>query len=291
MIHENELSALSGLPHLQQLLYLIAIRPYLDYRTGIVGIKRGISYQSLAEALYVEPHQGIKGGSPSKNQLRRALQGLERSGLVEIHSLERKLILHCILASRHEYGKNKVDTKPTQEVNTALITDQSRDIEDLGAQLPHPNISPTSKDNIPLNNNYFIFLSQQFDIFWQRYPIKKAKQKAWEVFQTLQPDEAMALRINTAITTQIDFIYQQESQGLWVAPWKYPANWLAQHCWEDEPSLGKTQEKHHASSQDNTSKQCHGDPFWESCKAGDECGSGASNVVAFRKLKRHAEAY
>ncbi len=54
-INHEELSALSGLPHLQQLLYLRGIKPFGDYRTGVVGLIRGISYQSLAEELYVEP--------------------------------------------------------------------------------------------------------------------------------------------------------------------------------------------------------------------------------------------
>ena len=92
IITHQELSALSGLPHLQQLLYFRGIRPYVDYQTGLVGIKRGVSYQSFSEALYIEPHQGIKGGSPSRDQLRRALRGLERAGLLEIRSFEQKLI-------------------------------------------------------------------------------------------------------------------------------------------------------------------------------------------------------
>jgi hypothetical protein len=53
----QELSALMGLPYLQQVTYLLGIRPYMDATTSLVGIKRGISYQSLAETLYVEPHQ------------------------------------------------------------------------------------------------------------------------------------------------------------------------------------------------------------------------------------------
>jgi hypothetical protein len=38
IINLDELSALNGLPHLQQLLYLRGIRPYVDYQTGIVGL-------------------------------------------------------------------------------------------------------------------------------------------------------------------------------------------------------------------------------------------------------------
>ena len=49
LINEEELAALCGLPHIQQLSYLRGIRPYMDTHTGLVGIKRRVSYQSIAE--------------------------------------------------------------------------------------------------------------------------------------------------------------------------------------------------------------------------------------------------
>src|SRR3990167_7338876 len=111
-ITQEEFSALEGLPHLQQLLYFRGIKPYIDYRTGIVGIMRGISYQSLAEALYVEPHQGIKSGNPSKDQIRRAIKGLEKAGLLRIQSMQWKLVFHCLLATQAFSHSNKPATNP-----------------------------------------------------------------------------------------------------------------------------------------------------------------------------------
>lgn len=52
-INTQELSALMELPLIQRVTYLMGIRPYMDRQTGIVGIKRRISYQSLREVLYV----------------------------------------------------------------------------------------------------------------------------------------------------------------------------------------------------------------------------------------------
>src|SRR3990167_10495810 len=98
-INQQERDALKGLPHLARLAYFEAIRPYMDFDTGIVGIKRGISYQSLGEELYVESHVGYVSGSPSKQQLRRALKTLERASLISIQSVGKKLILKCELAS------------------------------------------------------------------------------------------------------------------------------------------------------------------------------------------------
>ena len=116
-INQAERDALNGLPHLPRLVYLV-LRPYMDYSAGIVGIKRGISYQALREELYVEPHKGYKSGSPSKDQMRRAIKTLERAGLISIQSEGKKLILKCELASWDFSDQNKVATKPPQEVAT-----------------------------------------------------------------------------------------------------------------------------------------------------------------------------
>ena len=40
VINGEELEIMSGLPHIQQLTYLRGIRPYMDVKTGITGIKK-----------------------------------------------------------------------------------------------------------------------------------------------------------------------------------------------------------------------------------------------------------
>ena len=117
IINEGELSALCGLPHIQQLAYIRALRPYMDVKTGIVGIKRGISYQSIAEQLYIEPHQGVKSKSCSRMQVRRSLSALERVGLITVQSEGKKLILKCELATLGYFVQNKVDLNPTQQLD------------------------------------------------------------------------------------------------------------------------------------------------------------------------------
>ncbi|WP_195912507.1 protein LvrA, partial [Legionella pneumophila] len=88
-VNAQELEALMELPYIQRLTYLMGIRPYMDRETHIVGIKRRISYQSLREALYVAPIAGVKTGSPSQQQVKRAVKSLERAGLIEIKSTTR----------------------------------------------------------------------------------------------------------------------------------------------------------------------------------------------------------
>jgi hypothetical protein len=113
-----ERDSLYGLPHLQQLVYFTGIRPYMDFVTGVVGEKRRISYQSLRESLYVEPKPGQKSFLPSKDQMRRAVAGLARAGVVEVRSSHRHLILTCNLADHDRFTQNKAATFAPSEVDT-----------------------------------------------------------------------------------------------------------------------------------------------------------------------------
>ena len=109
-VNSEELSALMELPHIQRVAYLMAIRPYMDRKTLIVGIKRRISYQSIRETLYVGPIAGVKTGAPSIQQVRRTVKSLERAGLISIHSTQKHLVLKCILAEMHFSDQNKADS-------------------------------------------------------------------------------------------------------------------------------------------------------------------------------------
>lgn len=114
-LNDREMEALQGLPWFARCLYVFGIRPYMDYRTGLVGAVRGISWQSLAEALYVEPHQGeTDSGTPDKSRVRRAAARLEKAGLIENRSQGMRLIFLCLAADTDQSARNKPDTNPTQ---------------------------------------------------------------------------------------------------------------------------------------------------------------------------------
>ncbi len=85
--NEGEDEALQGLPHFAQLLYLRGLRRCMDYRTGLVGERRKISYQMMREVLTVERKNGSTKRDDeayiTKKKLRIALKQLESAGLVE----------------------------------------------------------------------------------------------------------------------------------------------------------------------------------------------------------------
>src|SRR3990167_6087534 len=234
-INQQERDALKGLPHLARLAYFEAIRPYMDFDTGIVGIKRGISYQSLGEELYVESHVGYVSGSPSKQQLRRALKTLERASLISIQSVGKKLILKCELASADYSGQNKVDTKPTHQVDTKSTHKNSYQTINYDLNTEKADSSKSAQaDTPPVSDNNYVFVCEAFQKFWKLYPMKLSKQKAWEAWNALTPSENLFQQIISSLKAQCAYREQAAKQSEWVPNWKNASNWLMQACWEDE---------------------------------------------------------
>ncbi|MFO9347307.1 hypothetical protein [Legionella qingyii] len=260
VINGDELATMSGLPHIQQLAYLRGIRPYMDVKTGITGIKRRISYQSISEQLYIEPHQGIKSQSFSRDQVRRAVSGLVRAGMIEVQSDGMQLILKCPLALRHYSVQNKAAINPPQKAATkpheiVLVNTEFSEDTDVKTDTDEP-----PKAAIPLKEDNYIYLLRQFDHFWRMYPEKKSRERAFEIFQQINPDEHLLQTMLQALDSQIKARKAKEEHGEWVPAWKFPANWLSQKCWEDEIKIELKQEKRNEKHRASTGT-AH-DPFW-----------------------------
>lgn len=148
-LSDNELDAMDGLPHFHRCLYIFGIRRYMDYQTGITGIKRKISYKSLSEELYITPHQGFKdSGAKSVAQLKRAIKVLEKSGLVTIHSkvtkTEKQLILKCALARWDKSVQNKPVPMPYHS--------PVPEADPMGETLENQEIPYKNRDEMVLGN-------------------------------------------------------------------------------------------------------------------------------------------
>lgn len=128
-INEDEREALRGLPMLAREIYVFGLRPFMDYASGVVGVKRGVTWKSIAEELYVEPHQGIKGGEPTEKELRRALTWLQKVGLLGPNQADRRLVFELLLASRDQSVRKKVGSKWADEVGSYVGGREPSNIE------------------------------------------------------------------------------------------------------------------------------------------------------------------
>jgi hypothetical protein len=128
-LNDAEQRILDELEYIHEAMYRRGIRRYMDFNSGLVGIKRGISWQSLRESLYIPGRSGVHVEQmPSKEQVRRIAKHLERAGLIKILSSSKRLIFECVLASRGQSVQNKADTKPTPQNNIEADTSEPANI-------------------------------------------------------------------------------------------------------------------------------------------------------------------
>lgn len=82
--NEDEDAALEYLPHVDQVLYLRGLRKFMDFATGIVGIRRKVSYQMFRELLEVHRRRGSTKPEyyPKRDEVRASLTRLEVAGLI-----------------------------------------------------------------------------------------------------------------------------------------------------------------------------------------------------------------
>ncbi|HHM0576949.1 TPA: hypothetical protein ACRDUO_003146, partial [Legionella pneumophila] len=194
--------------------------------------------------------------------IRRAIKGLERSGLIAIQSFDKHLILKCLLADISYCVQNKPDTNPTQQADTkphAVFPVNTRVSEDTERKADTDKILKADTPQIKENN--YIYLLRYFDHFWHMYPEKKSRERAFEIFKQINPDEPLLQCMLQALAQQIKARTAKEALGEWVPAWKFPANWLSQKCWEDEVKIELTQEKRNEKCGTNTKSRAI-DPFW-----------------------------
>lgn len=226
-----ELDALRELPLSQRVVYMMGIRPYMDRKTLIAGIKRKISYQGLRETLYVAPIPGVKTGSPSHPQMKRAVKSLARAGLIEIQSSTKNLIVKCILADARTPEQIQDASNSTPEQDTKLSPSKPTALISLASprlktnRSTHKAIPPHDSD-IDHQNLY-----QKFELFWQNYPLPTYKSRAWEAFKKINPDDGLFELIMRGLHQQMKQKPQSKSNVRFVAIWADPAEWLAQACW------------------------------------------------------------
>ena len=92
-----------------------------------------------------------------------------------------------------------------------------------------------------------------FEFWYDLYPKKSGKVEAERRWKKITPDDARAREMVEAIRAQIKNRAQVEQhnastrgEGIFLAPWKNPATWLNQGCWDDDliPIPGEGQSEH-----------------------------------------------
>jgi hypothetical protein len=233
ILKEEELDLLSGLPHMHFTLYVKAIRPYMDTKTGMVGVKRKISWQSLKECIYVEPRKGIKYKQISIQQIRRAVRFLEKIGLIETKSEDFYLIFYCVLWGKGECVQNKADRGPTfkptelKVIKNPINKDENATEEDQNRH-PKNEKADTPLTSIDIYNKLYISNICRFEEFWSVYPRKENKKKALDIWKRKKVEEFAEIVI-------ADVLKRKEQHSQWKSGFiPHATTYLNGERWNDE---------------------------------------------------------
>lgn len=113
-INEAELDALAGSGAEIFQLYVGALRPRMDFKTGVVGRRVRISYQALKEWTERTARHGVKFLAHDKSKLQRMLARLQDLGLLRRMGGPYELVFACPLADRDKLVPEKPATTPVQ---------------------------------------------------------------------------------------------------------------------------------------------------------------------------------
>lgn len=107
---------------------------------------------------------------------------------------------------------------------------------------------PATVQQLSTNKKYKEIYLLGFDTFWATYPKKKAKAKALDVWEKLNPTEELTKTIIAAVERQKQSPQWRKDNGQYIP---HPATWLNQRRWEDESlDIGSILGTHEASEEE-----------------------------------------
>ena len=112
-------------------------------------------------------------------------------------------------------GYDPVTTKPQPEGNSPYCRLRTA----TAKRFVPPSIPPSVR-------------AERWEQFWSAYPRRKAKAAAEKAWRKIDPDDVLTARIVAAVERQAITPEWQKDGGQFIP---YPATWLNQRRWEDEP--------------------------------------------------------
>lgn len=111
-----------------------------------------------------------------------------------------------------------------------IITEESQreDGDKKETPLPENNEKDAFADGGLYERQLF---ENRFNKFWRNYPRKVERQRAYNVFQKIKPDDTLVRKMLNAIEVQKKTTRWKKDDGQFIP---YPANWLEGRRWEDE---------------------------------------------------------
>ena len=159
-------------------------------------------------------------GTEKLKVVEKTLNALSDKDLIGLYEIEGKIYLQM------KQWKSRKRSHPKFPAPQGFIKN---------CQQPADSGQPiTNNDNVYTNNDNVY--TEGFLLFWETYPKKRAKDKAWKAWQT-NGCEARREEILSALSNHIDLPEWLKDDGQFIP---YPASWLNAKRWEDVIEGGKS---------------------------------------------------
>ena len=143
------------------------------------------------------------------------------------------IVSQDLLDSLEEAYRKRINKIITiEEIIKKYVSEPVNPITSAGNEVT-TGIKPQRKGKEIKEKNKEIYYTEDFLNFYSAYPLKKAKQDAFKMWQKHKPPIDICLK---AIKAQkLEKIRIKENKEF-CPEWKHPATWINKGCWEDEPS-------------------------------------------------------
>jgi len=145
----RELEALAGLPFASVTLYVLGLRPRMNFADGWVGKNPRLSWQALSEWVRQESRQGVAEIKLDRWALDRAMGHLERAGLVRrppVRGQRDPIVFFLPMAERDSHVRKNPARNPAH--NPAPVFHRAN--TQNPAHSPAPNPAHHPEDSIPV---------------------------------------------------------------------------------------------------------------------------------------------
>ncbi len=150
--------------------------------------------------------------------------GITQSVKRELHKTQNgnytKRNSHITENTNIEYTENNNNICATE--TCATKTTQAKTETDKAKQ---------KKTNHSKQNEQTQTIDEMFSKFWEAYPKRKDKKRAYKVFSKIKPDDKLLQKMLDAIEREKQTLDWQKNKGQYIP---YPSTWLSNERWNDE---------------------------------------------------------
>ena len=193
-------------------------------------------------ALANHAHKDGRNAFPSQSSIARAARCSVRSARRQLANLEERGLIRrgnpaLVAHIRKDYRPIVWDLnmdlcREPEEVDEVqqAIEAGTEPVKTVAVREEAPTKAVATVDKKPKRNGY----AEDFERFWQAYPLHKEKAKAAEKFEKILVDPDIDVSVETLVTKAWEYAQECQIKGTPKKYMKYPQGWLGGKRWEDE---------------------------------------------------------